>query len=55
MLDGEYGIDGVAVTVPVTIARGGAELVHTWELDAAELAALRASAEVVRAAAATIA
>ena len=55
VLDGEYGIEGVAVTVPVTIARGGAELVHTWELDAAELAALRASAEVVRAAAATIA
>lgn len=55
VLDGEYGIEGVAVTVPVTIALGGAELVHTWELDAAELAALRASAEVVRAAAATIA
>jgi malate dehydrogenase len=50
VLDGEYGIEGVAVTVPVTIGRGGAARIHTWELGADELAALRASAEFVRAA-----
>jgi malate dehydrogenase len=50
VLHGEYGIQGVAVTVPVTIGRGGAERIHTWELGPAELAALRASAEFVRAA-----
>jgi len=55
VLDGEYGIEGVAVTVPVTIGRDGAEVVHTWELGSGELAALRASAEVVRAAAGSIA
>jgi len=50
VLDGEYGIEGVAVAVPVTIGRGGAEEIHEWELDPDELAALRASAEFVRAA-----
>jgi malate/lactate dehydrogenase len=50
VLDGEYGIEGVAVTVPVTIARGGAEEIHEWELAPAELDGLRASAEFVRAA-----
>ena len=34
VLDGEYGIEGVAVTVPVTIGRGGAEQIHEWELAA---------------------
>lgn len=50
VLDGEYGIEGVAVTVPVTIGRGGAEQIHEWELDPADLDALRASAGFVRAA-----
>ncbi len=50
VLTGEYGIDGVAVTVPATIARGGAREIHEWELATADLAALQASAEVVRAA-----
>ena len=48
VLDGEYGIDGVAVTVPVTIGRAGAEQIHEWRLDASQLAALHASAEFVR-------
>ena len=48
VLDGEYGIEGVAVTVPVTLGRGGAEQIHEWELTAADLSALRASAEFVR-------
>lgn len=50
VLDGEYGIRGVAVTVPVTIGRGGAEEIHEWELEPRDLDALRASAELVRAA-----
>ena len=50
VLEGEYGIEGVAVTVPVTIGRGGAVEIHEWELEPAELQALRASAEFVRAA-----
>ncbi len=50
VLEGEYGIEGVAVSVPVTIGRGGAEEIHEWELDPAELEGLRASAEFVRAA-----
>jgi malate/lactate dehydrogenase len=54
VLDGEYGIRGVAVAVPVTIGRGGARHVHEWQLGADDLAALRASAEFVRAAAAGI-
>jgi malate dehydrogenase len=51
VLAGEYGIDGVAVSVPVTIGRGGVEQIHEWELGPADLTALRASAEYVRAAA----
>jgi malate dehydrogenase len=50
VLDGEYGIRGVAVTVPVTIGRGGAVEIHEWELEPGDLDALRASAELVRAA-----
>ncbi len=48
VLDGEYGIEGVAVTVPVTIGREGAEQVHEWELGPGDLDALRESAELVR-------
>jgi malate/lactate dehydrogenase len=55
VLDGEYGIRGVAVSVPVTLGRGGAEEIHEWELSPAEMEALHASAEFVRAAAASIA
>ena len=51
VLDGEYDIRGVAVTVPVTIGRDGAEHIHEWGLDARQLAALHASAEFVRTAA----
>lgn len=54
VLDGEYGIEGVAVTVPVTIGRGGAEQIHEWELGPDDLDALRASAEFVRAAAESV-
>jgi malate dehydrogenase len=50
VLEGEYGIEGVAVTVPVTLGRSGVERIHEWEITAAELTALHASAEFVRAA-----
>ena len=54
MLEGEYGIDGVALTVPVTIGRGGALQIHEWELAPRELDALHAAAELVRTAAASL-
>ena len=54
VLEGEYGIHDVAVTVPATIGRGGAARIHEWELGPDELAALRASADFVRAAVAGI-
>lgn len=50
VLDGEYGIFGAAVTVPVTLGHGGVREVHVWELRADDLDALRASADLVRAA-----
>jgi malate/lactate dehydrogenase len=40
--------------VPVTLGRDGALEVHEWTLAPEDLAALHASAEVVRAAAASI-
>jgi malate/lactate dehydrogenase len=48
VLAGEYGIDGVSVSVPVTLGRGGAEEIHEWDLGPADLDALRRSAELVR-------
>jgi malate/lactate dehydrogenase len=48
VLEGEYGISGVAVTVPVTLGPGGAEQIHEWDLAPADLAALQASAAFVR-------
>jgi malate/lactate dehydrogenase len=51
VLEGEYGIDGVAVSVPAALGPGGVRAIHEWELDEDDLAALHASAAVVRAAA----
>ena len=48
VLAGEYGIDGVAVSVPVTLGPGGCERIHEWELAPDDLAALHDSAEYVR-------
>ena len=48
VLDGEYGIEGVAVTVPVRLGTQGASSVLEWQLSDGERTALRASAEVVR-------
>jgi malate/lactate dehydrogenase len=51
VLDGEYGIVGVSVGVPVTIGRSGVEEILEWDLSDAERRALEAAAECVRAAA----
>ena len=54
VLEGEYGVDGVALTVPVTIGRGGVRQIHGWELAPRELDALQAAAELVRSAVASV-
>jgi malate dehydrogenase len=48
MLQGEYGINGVCVGVPVKLGAGGVEQVIELKLNDQELAALRRSAEAVR-------
>ena len=48
LLQGEYGIDGVFVSVPVKVGAGGMEQVVEMELTPEELAALNRSAEAVR-------
>ena len=47
-LEGEYGISGVAVSVPCLINRSGAHVIDHVPLEASELDSLRASAEIVR-------
>ena len=47
-LEGEYGIDGLYVGVPVRLGAGGVEAIIELELDESESAALHASAEAVR-------
>jgi malate dehydrogenase len=54
VLDGEYGVSGAALTVPVTLARGGVREVHEWDLTDAQHAAMGAAGEAVRAAAAAL-
>ena len=48
VLDGEYGISDVAVSVPVTLGPGGVRQIHEWALQDDDLEALRASADLVR-------
>jgi malate/lactate dehydrogenase len=48
VLAGEYGIEGVALTVPVTLGDGGVVAVHEWALGDGETERLRAGAAVVR-------
>ena len=48
VLAGEYGIDGVSVSVPVTVGRHGVQEIHEWQLSDEERAALHAAAECVR-------
>lgn len=47
VLDGEYGIDGVALGVPVLLGPGGVREVLDWQLSEAELAGMREGAAYV--------
>src|SRR5436305_1456370 len=47
-LEGEYGIDGLYMGVPVKLGARGVEEVYEVDLDDAEQEALRASADAVR-------
>ena len=47
VLEGEYGVEGVALSVPVSL-RDGAALIHEWQLSAEELDAFQRAAELVR-------
>ncbi len=47
-LEGEYGIDGLYMGVPVVLGAGGIERIVELDLDEGELAAWRASADAVR-------
>lgn len=47
-LQGEYGIDGIFMGVPVLLGAGGVERVFELKLNQAEIEALRKSAEAVR-------
>jgi malate/lactate dehydrogenase len=51
VLDGEYGIRGLAIGVPVTLAAGGVRQVHEWDLTAEQHAAFLSAAALVRGAA----
>lgn len=48
LLEGEYGIDGLYLGVPVKLGKGGIEEIIELDLDDQEQAALDASAEAVR-------
>jgi malate/lactate dehydrogenase len=55
MLEGEYGIEGVSLSVPVRLGAGGMRSIEQWPLAAGEQEALRAAAAVVGEAAAPLA
>ena len=48
VLDGEYGLKGVAVGVPAVLGKGGVEKVVELPLDPADVASLRRSADTLR-------
>jgi malate dehydrogenase len=52
VLEGEYGFQGVSLSVPVKLGRQGVEEIVEWELAEDERAALGAAADAVRSAAA---
>lgn len=54
VLEGEYGLEGVSVSVPITLGRGGADQIHEWDISDAERAALHVAADAVRDAVARI-
>jgi malate dehydrogenase len=48
LLEGEYGIDGLYLGVPVVLGAKGIERIVELDLDDAEQQALKASADAVR-------
>ena len=54
MLEGEYGVDGVSLSVPVRLGGGDGRRIEEWELSAPEREALHAAARYVREAAETL-
>lgn len=54
VLDGEYGVAGVALSVPVTLGPGGVRAIHEWPLTGDEAAGLRRAAGFVASAAASL-
>ncbi len=44
LLEGQYGLSGLHLTVPASLGRGGVRSIAEWELDATEMAALATSA-----------
>lgn len=54
LLTGEYGLDGVSLSVPVVLGGGGARQVVEWELTTEQREGLEAGARVVRDAAASL-
>jgi malate dehydrogenase len=52
MLRGEYGLDGISLSVPVRLGGGdGARAIEEWDLSPAELDELHRAARFVREAA----
>jgi malate dehydrogenase len=47
MLAGEYGIDGISLSVPVRLAAGGMREIEEWPLSPAEQEGLQSAARVV--------
>ena len=54
MLQGEYGIDGVSLSVPVSLGTGGMQEIVQWPLSAEERAVLHTAAGIVADAAHTL-
>lgn len=54
VLAGEYGVEGVALSVPVTLGPGGVRAIHAWPLTGDEAAGLRRATGLVAAAAAAL-
>jgi len=47
-LSGEYGVDGIAISMPAIVGRRGVEEVLNLPLSEAELGAFRASAQTLK-------
>jgi malate dehydrogenase len=54
VLEGEYGLDGVSVSVPIALGRDGVQEIYEWEISDEERSSLHAAADAVRAAAASL-